>query len=201
MAHTQLAGRGPSQLALFCLPGQIDTQGQYGTTQTKHILSYKKQIITELAQSMIRGENLRLNWTIKRAYNSFIEAQMKSHTDWICQQEKFLLTPMGVLAPMSAQTRHSAQPPTDISGNVSAHESAKLPLTVKSVAPTENYRSQEPPLRLHGWNVKYLISINININFHGYTYLGSGPSPRFSITPSKESKTTFLAPEMGLHDF
>ena len=38
------------ELALFCLPGQIDTQGQYGTTQTKHTLSYKKKIITELAQ-------------------------------------------------------------------------------------------------------------------------------------------------------
>ena len=57
---------------------------------------------------------------------------------------------MGVLAQLSAETRHSTQPPTNIKGNDLVHESAKLPLTVKSVAPTENYRSQEPPLGLHG---------------------------------------------------
>ena len=69
------------QPALFCLPGQIDTQGQYDKTQTKHNLSYKKKIITEQRQAMIRGENLRLNLTIKRAYNSFTEAEMNCHID------------------------------------------------------------------------------------------------------------------------
>jgi hypothetical protein len=39
--------------------------------------------------------------------------------------QKFPLTPMGVLAPGSAHTRPSAQPPIDMSGNLPAHVSAE----------------------------------------------------------------------------
>ena len=39
------------------------------------------------------------------------------------EEEKFPLAPMGVLAPGSANTRPSAQPPVDSSGNFSAHVS------------------------------------------------------------------------------
>ena len=56
---------------------------------------------------------------------------------------------------MSAQARLSAKPSYRRQRKYSAHVPAKLPITGKSVAPTENYRSQEPPLRLQGWNVKY----------------------------------------------
>ena len=40
-------------------------------------------------------------------------------------EEKFSLTPMGVLAPGSAHVRPSAQPPIDMSGNFSPHVSAE----------------------------------------------------------------------------
>ena len=40
---------------------------------------------------------------------------------------KFPLTPMGVLAPRSAQARPSAQPPIAVSGNFPARVSAKSP--------------------------------------------------------------------------
>jgi hypothetical protein len=36
--------------------------------------------------------------------------------------------------------------------------------------------------------------MNIRINFQDSTYLGSGPSPRFSRASSKESKRMFLTP-------
>ena len=44
--------------------------------------------------------------------------------------QKFLLTPMGVLAPKSAHARPSAQPPIDTSGNFSAHVSAESPSNI-----------------------------------------------------------------------
>ena len=40
---------------------------------------------------------------------------------------KFPLTPMGVLAPVSAHAGPSAQPPIDVSGNFPVHVSAELP--------------------------------------------------------------------------
>ena len=40
---------------------------------------------------------------------------------------KFPLTPIGVLAPGSAQARLSAWPPIDVSGNFTAHMSAEAP--------------------------------------------------------------------------
>ena len=43
------------------------------------------------------------------------------------RREKFLLTPMGVLAPGSAHVRPSTQPPINMSGNFSTHRSAKSP--------------------------------------------------------------------------
>ena len=43
---------------------------------------------------------------------------------------KFSLTPMGVLAPGSAHTRPSAQPPIDMSRNFPAHVSAKSPSNI-----------------------------------------------------------------------
>ena len=43
---------------------------------------------------------------------------------------KFPLAPMGVLAPVSAHARHSAQPPIDTSGNFPAHVSAESPSNI-----------------------------------------------------------------------
>ena len=40
------------------------------------------------------------------------------------------LTPMGVLAPVSAQAGPSAQPPIDVSGNFTVHVSAELPSNI-----------------------------------------------------------------------
>jgi hypothetical protein len=40
--------------------------------------------------------------------------------NWIKNQDKFSLVPMGALTPGSAQSRSSAQPPIDTSGNLSA---------------------------------------------------------------------------------
>ena len=46
------------------------------------------------------------------------------------QMVKFPLTPMGVLAPVSAHAGPSAQPPIDVSGNFPAHVSAELPSNI-----------------------------------------------------------------------
>ena len=44
--------------------------------------------------------------------------------------EEFLLAPMGVLAPVSAQVGHSAQPPIGTSGNFPARVSAESPSNI-----------------------------------------------------------------------
>jgi hypothetical protein len=43
----------------------------------------------------------------------------------LLHKQQFLLTPMGVLAPGSAQETPSAQPPIDMSGHFSEHMSAE----------------------------------------------------------------------------
>ena len=52
---------------------------------------------------------------------------------------KFLLTPMGVLAPGSAHARPSAWPPIDMSGNFSAHMGLKSQLQKSSPSPKNSY--------------------------------------------------------------
>ena len=44
--------------------------------------------------------------------------------------EKFPLTPMGVLVPVSAHAGPSTQPPINMNGNFPAHVSAELPSNI-----------------------------------------------------------------------
>ena len=54
------------------------------------------------------------------------------------ERKKFLLVPMGVLAPGSAHARPSARPPIDTSGNFSAHMSGGVNCLTVFLAKSEN---------------------------------------------------------------
>ena len=51
-------------------------------------------------------------------------------TEQFVKPNQFPLTPMGVLAPVSAHVGPSAQPPIDMSENFPAHVSAELPSNI-----------------------------------------------------------------------
>ena len=74
-----------------------------------------------------------------------LKYQKLKHVDWllkpigwksVARKEIFQkvkeipLTPMGVLAPVSAHVGLSTQPPIDVSGNFPAHSSAELPSNI-----------------------------------------------------------------------
>ena len=62
--------------------------------------------------------------SIKQLIMKLKKYNLKYHTNQTVSLRKFPLAPMGVLAPGSAHTRPSAQPPIHTSGNFQAHMSA-----------------------------------------------------------------------------